>query len=181
MGEPGLSLAPSFRAWVALGGNLGDVAASLRSAVGALSALPGTRLEGVSSLYRTRPVDAGGPDFLNAVLALDTALAPQELMRTLLRIEADHQRERPHANAPRTLDLDLLHHGGAVLQTPTLTLPHPRQSGRAFVLVPLAELLATLPGRQDSPLPDLPGERERADLALQQGIEAVSGPNWLVK
>jgi 2-amino-4-hydroxy-6-hydroxymethyldihydropteridine diphosphokinase len=175
----GLSLAPRFRAFVALGGNLGDVRARLRGAVAALIDLPGTGLEGCSSLYRTRPVDAGGPDFLNAVVALDTVLAPQELMRALLRIELDNDRERPHVNAPRTLDLDLLHHGGAILQTPTLTLPHPRQQGRAFVMTPLAELVAHLPERAESPKPDALSEEKRARLADEQGIELISGPNWL--
>lgn len=175
----GLSLAPRFRALVALGGNLGDVRSRLRASVAALAGLPGTRLEGASSLYRTQPVDAGGPDFLNAVVALDTALAPQELMRALLRIELEHDRERPHVNAPRTLDLDLLHHGGAILLTPTLTLPHPRQLGRAFVMTPLAELVAQLPARADSPQPNLLSEGKRAELAAEQGIEAISGPNWL--
>lgn len=174
-----LSLAPRFRAYVALGGNLGEVKARLRAAVVALASLPGTRLEGASSLYRTRPVDAGGPDFLNAVVALDTALAPQELMRALLSIEADNERERPHVNAPRTLDLDLLHHGGAVLRTPTLTLPHPRQLGRAFVMTPLAELAEHLPPRADSPNPELLSPQKRAQLAAEQGIETISGPNWL--
>lgn len=171
--------APRFRAFVALGGNLGEVHARLQAAVKALCNLPGTRLEGASSLYRTRPVDAGGPDFLNAVVALDTMLAPHELLRALLRVELDHDRERPHVNAPRTLDLDLLHHGGAVLLTPSLTLPHPRQLDRAFVMVPLAELVARLPARADSPEPDVLDGEKRARLASEQGIEAISGPNWL--
>lgn len=175
----GLSLAPRFRAFVALGGNLGEVLARLKAAVEALGRLPGTRVEGASSLYRTRPVDASGPDFLNAVVALDTVLAPQELLRALHRIELDHERERPHVNAPRTLDLDLLHHGGAVLQTPTLILPHPRQAGRAFVMTPLAELVEQLPARADSPQPDLLTAGKRAILAAEQGIETISGPNWL--
>lgn len=175
----GLSLAPRFRALVALGGNLGDVRSRLRAAVADLVGLPGTRLEGASSLYRTRPVDAGGPDFLNAVVALDTALAPQELLRSLLRIELKHERERPHVNAPRTLDLDLLHHGGAILRTQSLTLPHPRQLSRAFVLTPLAELVTQLPTRTDSPSPDVLSAEKRADLASEQGIETISGPDWL--
>jgi len=175
----GLSLAPRFRAFVALGGNLGEVQARLRAAVRALGQLPGTRVEGASSLYRTRPVDAVGPDFLNAVVALDTVLAPQELLRALLRIELEHDRERPHVNAPRTLDLDLLHHGGAVLDTPTLVLPHPRQGERAFVQTPLAEVLDSLPTRAESPTPELQPAEKRARLAAEQGIEAISGPNWL--
>ena len=174
-----LSRAPRFRAWVALGGNLGDVRARLKAAAVALAALPGTRVEGASSLYRTRPVEASGPDFLNAVVALDTALAPHELLQALHRIEHEHERERPHVNAPRTLDLDLLHHGRAVLQTPVLTLPHPRQLGRAFVLCPLAELAASLPPRTDSPAPHLLDATKRAELAAEQGIEIIAGPDWL--
>lgn len=178
-GADAWALAPRFRAFVALGGNLGEVRSRLQAAVVALCNLPGTRLEGASSLYRTRPVDAGGPDFLNAVVALDTMLAPHELLRALLRVELDHDRERPHVNAPRTLDLDLLHHGGAVLCTPSLTLPHPRQLDRAFVMVPLAELVARLPARADSPEPDVLDGEKRARLASEQGIEAIYGPNWL--
>lgn len=174
-----LSLAPRFRAYVALGGNLGDVLARLKAAMSDLAALPATRVEGVSSLYRTRPVDAAGPDFLNAVAALDTALAPHELLRTLLAIELEHDRERSHVNAPRTLDLDLLHHGGAALQGELLTLPHPRQTGRAFVMTPLAELADKLPMRGDSPRPELLSAQRRAQMATEQGIEAISGPNWL--
>lgn len=178
-GVQALSLAPRFRAWVALGGNVGEVQARLRSAVTSLGELPGTCVERVSSLYRTRPVDAGGPDFLNAVVALDTALAPEELMRALLRTELAHDRERPHVNAPRTLDLDLLHHGGATRSTSTLTLPHPRQHSRAFVMVPLAELVAALPPRADSPTPDVLSPEKRAQLGDEQGIERICGPNWL--
>lgn len=174
-----LSLAPRFRAFVALGGNLGDARACLRAAVGALAALPATRLEGVSSLYRTRPVDAVGPDFLNAVAALDTTLAPHELLGALLRIELAQGRERPHVNAPRTLDLDLLHHGGATIASPTLSLPHPRQWSRAFVMVPMAELLGRLPVRSDSPAPDVLSAETRAELAASQGIETIFGPEWL--
>jgi 2-amino-4-hydroxy-6-hydroxymethyldihydropteridine diphosphokinase len=177
--EQALSWAPRFRAFVAMGGNLGDAQACLRAAVAALEALPGTRLEGVSSLYRTRPVDAVGPDFLNAVAAIDTALAPHELLGALLRIELEQGRERPHVNAPRTLDLDLLHHGGAVVSSPSLTLPHPRQRARAFVMVPLAELLGRLPARLDSPSPDVLSDRVRGDLAASQGIETIFGSQWL--
>jgi len=89
-------------------------------------------------------VDAGGPDFINAVVALDTGLAPLELLAELQALELAAGRERPYRNAPRTLDLDLLIHGDAALDTPVLTLPHPRMSQRAFVLVPLAEIA---PGR----------------------------------
>ena len=127
-------------AWIGLGANLGDARAALRSAVQAMAALPGTRLLRVSSLYRSAPVDAGGPDYLNAVAELDTTLAPLELLHALQRIEQAAGRERPYRNAPRTLDLDVLLYGSQSIATPTLTVPHPRLWERAFVLLPLAEL-----------------------------------------
>jgi 2-amino-4-hydroxy-6-hydroxymethyldihydropteridine diphosphokinase len=128
------------RAYVGLGANLGDALGALRAAVAALAGLPGTRRAAVSSLYRSAPIDSSGPDYLNAVAALDTMLDPHQLLAALQAIELDHGRERPYRNAPRTLDLDLLLHGDAVIATPTLTLPHPRLHERAFVLVPLAEI-----------------------------------------
>ena len=127
-------------AWIGLGANLGDARAALRAAVRALAALPGTRVLRVSSLYRSAPVDAGGPDYLNAVAELDTPLAPLALLHTLQSIEQAAGRERPYRNAPRTLDLDLLLHGDERLDSPELTVPHPRMGERAFVLLPLAEL-----------------------------------------
>lgn len=137
-------MSPAARAWVGLGANLGDARATLAAALDALGQLPGTRRAAVSSCWRSAPVDAQGPDFLNAVAALDTTLAPHELLAALQAIEARHGRERPYPNAPRTLDLDLLLHGDAVLRTPALTLPHPRLHLRAFVLEPLAELAPDL-------------------------------------
>jgi 2-amino-4-hydroxy-6-hydroxymethyldihydropteridine diphosphokinase len=104
----------------------------------------------VSSIYRTAPVDALGPDFLNAVAVLETRLAPDELLTELQRVEAMHGRERPYRNAPRTLDLDLLLYGDATLVSPRLTVPHPRLHERAFALVPLAEVAPAdlmIPGR----------------------------------
>lgn len=127
-------------AYVAIGANLGDARQAVESAIDALGRLPQSRLVAQSSLYRTAPVDAGGPDFINAVAALETGLAPLELLARLQAIETAAGRERPYRNAPRTLDLDLLSHGEQVLDTPTLTLPHPRMAQRAFVLVPLAEI-----------------------------------------
>jgi len=141
------------RAWVGLGANLGDARATLRAALRSLEAVPHSRLAGVSSLWRSAPVDARGPDFLNAVAALDTTLAPLELLRRLQAIELEHGRERPYRNAPRTLDLDLLLYGGLCQDDPVLTLPHPRAHERAFVLAPLSELAPALcwPGRQETP------------------------------
>lgn len=133
------------RAYVALGANLGaDLLATLSRAAAALAALPGTRLVALSSAWRSEPVDAGGPDFLNAVAALDTELAPLQLLDALQTIENAQGRERPYRHAPRTLDLDLLLHGQATLDTPRLTLPHPRLRERAFVLRPLLEIAPEL-------------------------------------
>jgi 2-amino-4-hydroxy-6-hydroxymethyldihydropteridine diphosphokinase len=132
------------RAWVGLGANLGDPRSTLAAAFDALAALPGTRLVARSSLWRSSPIDAQGPDFLNAVAALDTSLAAHDLLAALQGIEAAHGRERPYRHAPRTLDLDLLLHGDALLHTSALTLPHPRLHLRGFVLEPLAELAPAL-------------------------------------
>ncbi|MEK8050197.1 2-amino-4-hydroxy-6-hydroxymethyldihydropteridine diphosphokinase [Ideonella sp. DXS22W] len=127
-------------ALVGLGANLGDARAALRAALDALAALPGCRVLACSSLYRSAPVDADGPDFLNAVALLHTPLAPAALLAALHGIEQAQGRARPYRNAPRTLDLDLLLHGDHRSQTAALTLPHPRLHQRAFVLLPLLEL-----------------------------------------
>jgi 2-amino-4-hydroxy-6-hydroxymethyldihydropteridine diphosphokinase len=126
--------------YVGLGSNLGDRAAELDRAFDELAALPSTTLVARSSCYRSAPVAATGGDYLNAVARLRTTLAPVELLHALQAIELAHGRERPFANAPRTLDLDLLLHGDAVLATEDLTLPHPRLHERAFVIEPLAEV-----------------------------------------
>ncbi|MBV7543273.1 2-amino-4-hydroxy-6-hydroxymethyldihydropteridine diphosphokinase [Acidovorax sp. sic0104] len=131
---------PEFLAYIGLGANLGDAPAALRGAVQAMEALPGAQVLQCSALYRSAPVDAAGPDFHNAVVALRSTLAPEELLAALQAIEATAGRERPYRNAPRTLDLDILLCGDLAISTPTLTVPHPRMRERAFVLVPLAEI-----------------------------------------
>lgn len=131
-------------AYIGLGANLGDARAALEAALQALAALPGTKLLRRSSLYRSAPIESSGPDYLNAVAELHTGLGPLELLHALQAIERDHGRERPYRNAPRTLDLDLLLHGDLTLDTPELTLPHPRAHLRAFVLLPLCELAPAL-------------------------------------
>ena len=128
------------RAYVAIGANLGAAQAAVLRAIGDLARLPATCLAFSSSLYRSAPLQADGPDFINAVAALDTALAPLALLEALQALEQRAGRERPYMHAPRTLDLDLLQHGDAVLTTPRLTLPHPRMFERAFVLLPLHEI-----------------------------------------
>lgn len=132
---PGVALA-----YIGLGANLGDRGQALALAVHAMAQLTGTQVAAVSSLYVSAPVDAGGPDYLNAVAALHTTLAPLELLHALQAIELAAGRERPYRNAPRTLDLDVLLYGDLQLNTPELTVPHPRIAERAFVLQPLAEL-----------------------------------------
>lgn len=130
----------SVLACVALGANLGDAAAAVRQALLALGSLPYTQLLRASSLYRTAPWEASGPDFINAVALLQTDLPAPHLLAELQALEKAAGRERPYLNAPRTLDLDLLFYGEGRIQSPTLTVPHPRLWERAFVLVPLAEI-----------------------------------------
>ncbi|HEX8986515.1 MAG TPA: 2-amino-4-hydroxy-6-hydroxymethyldihydropteridine diphosphokinase [Rhodocyclaceae bacterium] len=137
-------------AYVALGANLGNPELTVKAAIMALDSIPLTRRIASSSLYRTAPVGLKNqPDFVNAVVALDTRLAPNSLLNELFEIEQEFGRQRSVRNAPRTLDLDLLLHDEAVLDTPQLTLPHPRMHERAFVLAPLAEIAPDLavPGR----------------------------------
>ena len=130
-------------AYVALGANLGDPRETLRMAVARLGGLGA--VEAVSPVYETDPVGyADQPPFLNTVLRLRTDLQPEALLAALLAIEAGLGRTRPFSNAPRTLDLDLLLYDDLALDSPALTLPHPRFHQRAFVLVPLAALVPDL-------------------------------------
>ena len=132
--------APATLAYVGLGANLGEPDATLRAAVRALAALPDSAVLACSSFYRSAPIDATGPDYLNAVLRLETRLAPHALLAALQRIEAQAGRRRAAANAARTLDLDIIAMGGLVRAGPDPVLPHPRAHLRAFVLAPMAEV-----------------------------------------
>jgi len=137
-------------AFVGLGANLGEPESALRQAFLELDAIPHTRLVRSSSLYRSEPVGyAEQPQFVNAVAQIETGLPAQRLLAELQAIEARHGRERSFANAPRTLDLDLLLFGHAVIHTEELQVPHPRMHERAFVLIPLLEIApqASIPGR----------------------------------
>ncbi|GAB3773874.1 2-amino-4-hydroxy-6-hydroxymethyldihydropteridine diphosphokinase [Ramlibacter monticola] len=144
-------------AFVGLGANLGDAEAALRAALAGLAALPGVRQVRSSRFYRSAPVDAGGPDYVNAVAQLETTLPAPDLLRALQSLELAAGRERPYRNAPRTLDLDLLLYGSARIASAALTVPHPRLRERAFVLLPLAELA-----------PELVNARELAAVADQR-------------
>ena len=127
-------------AYVALGANLGDARQMVLDTFEALDQLPGTHCSGRSRLYRTAPFEAEGPDFINAVVRLETRLSAPQLLDCLQALEARAGRLRPYLNAPRTLDLDVLLYGQARMDSPRLTLPHPRMWVRAFVLYPLADL-----------------------------------------
>ena len=165
---------------VALGANLGDAHATLESAVRAVAGLPGMRVRAVSPLVETDPV--GGPDqpaYLNAVLVGDTTLDPDDLLRRLHEIEADHGRAREVRWGARTLDLDLIQVGtpasGSEVrrEDPALTLPHPRAHERGFVLVPwsLADPAATIRADgQVRPVADLVGEVDTSGVR--------PGPDW---
>lgn len=157
------------RAFVALGSNLNSPAHQIMKAFDELDAIPRTEVVQRSSLYRTAPLGyEDQPDFMNAVVELKTALAPEKLLDYLLAIENLHGRERPFPNAPRPLDLDLLLYDDVRMQTETLTLPHPRMHTRGFVLLPLAEIAPHLVISD----PDLEG-RTVAELAAacpDQGV-----------
>ncbi len=157
-------------AFVGLGSNLDEPAQQVQRAMDELAALPQTRLRKRSSLYRSAPVgELEQPDFVNAVVALDTALPAPALLEALLAIEAAHGRERKAPNAARTLDLDLLLYGRRVICTPALRVPHPRMHERAFVLVPLHEVDADL---------DIPGAgpvRALLDSVRGQRVERLDG------
>lgn len=136
-------------ACIGIGSNLGDAADNVRNALLALAKLPSTSVTGLSSLFRTAPIDADGDDYVNAVARVSTSLSAEELLQALLQVEQDCGRERSYLNAPRTLDLDVLLYGDQVIATPTLTVPHPRMTTRAFVLIPLLQIdpFIQIPGR----------------------------------
>jgi len=137
-------------AYVGMGANLGDPRAQLLAARDALGRIPDTQVIARSSLYRSAPIGyADQPAFLNCVARLETALPAQSLLAQLQQIERGLGRVRSFPNAPRAIDLDLLLYGSEIVDTPDLTVPHPRMHERAFVLVPLLELDpgATIPGR----------------------------------
>lgn len=145
-----------MRAWIGLGANLGDAASTFVEALRRVQALADVDLRAVSSIYRSAPVDAPGPDYRNAAAELDARCAPRPLLDALLRIETALGRTRAYRNAPRPIDLDFLlavDDDGRPLRidTDALQLPHPRLHERAFALAPLVELDASLqvPGHGD--------------------------------
>ena len=133
------------QAYIAIGSNLGDRHAYLEAGLKEVAALPNTHLTEVSQAYETPPVGpVEQPDFLNAVFAIETSLAPEPLLAALLSAEKKHQRQRRIHWGPRTLDLDLLLYGERIVESADLTLPHPHMHERSFVLVPLCEIAPRL-------------------------------------
>ncbi|MCA8336331.1 2-amino-4-hydroxy-6-hydroxymethyldihydropteridine diphosphokinase [Burkholderia multivorans] len=162
-------------AYLGLGANLGDARQTLKDAVVCLAQQRTITILDKSSLYRTAPIDAGGDDYYNCVVKVDTTLAARELLALCQKIEHHFGRERPYRNAPRTLDIDILLFGADSIDEADLIVPHPRLTERAFALVPLVEI---------EPLLDIPA-RGRADTFLaavaHQRIEKVQTCQCLMK
>ena len=132
-------------AYIALGANLGNAVAALQQAVVSINALPQSVIKKTSRFYKTSPLETlpghpPGDDYINAVVEVQTSLPAPTLLQHLQQIEQAAGRQRPHINAPRTLDLDLLLYGSGSIDSAELTVPHQRMWQRAFVLVPLAEV-----------------------------------------
>jgi 2-amino-4-hydroxy-6-hydroxymethyldihydropteridine diphosphokinase len=140
----------STLAYIGLGANLGDARQTIAAAIDKLSRSRGILTLKQAPLYSSDPVDAQGPVFINTVVGVDTTLDPLPLLDLLQAIEQEHGRQRPYRNAPRTLDLDLLLYGTLTIETPRLSVPHPRMHQRAFVLRPLQDLAPNLQLSQGS-------------------------------
>jgi 2-amino-4-hydroxy-6-hydroxymethyldihydropteridine diphosphokinase len=145
------------RAYLALGANLGDRLAALRRAVALLDAAHGVRVVRSSRVFETAPVGPPQPDFLNAVIEVETSLTPRRLLEACMGVERELGRERHERWGPRTIDVDVLTFDDLEIDEPDLQVPHPRMHERAFVLVPLGELDAD---------PPLPRGRRLADVSL---------------
>ncbi len=131
----------SALAAIALGSNLGNPLAMVKGAVEVFAHEATTTLVAQSQWYKTIAIGPAQPDYVNGCVVIETRRSPQDLLHLLMAIEQQFGRQRTEHWGPRTLDLDLLLYDSIVLETPELTLPHPRMTERAFVLVPLAELL----------------------------------------
>jgi 2-amino-4-hydroxy-6-hydroxymethyldihydropteridine diphosphokinase len=128
-------------AYIAIGSNLANPLNQVTSAFNEIGNMPKSRLIKKSSCYSSSPLGyKDQPDFINAVVSIETDLSPHQLLTELQMIEISHKRERPFPNAPRTLDLDILLYGDMRLVEPKLTIPHPRMHERAFVIFPLQEI-----------------------------------------
>lgn len=164
------------QAYIALGSNLGDREGLLRQAVKGLRQQPGVRVLRISGIYETDPVGyTDQPAFLNMAMAVETTLSPIELLHALFQVEQLLGRVRDIRWGPRTIDLDLLLYEDVAMNDEELTLPHPRMLERAFVLVPLADVIASSHPLQDR-------VSAAAAAALQDGKEGITLwkiTNWL--
>ncbi|QJD31015.1 2-amino-4-hydroxy-6-hydroxymethyldihydropteridine diphosphokinase [Methylococcus geothermalis] len=156
------------KAYIGLGGNLGDAAETVRKARRAVRAVPGVRELAFSSLYRSAPMGPSDqPDYVNAVMAVVTTLAPLDLLRALQQIEQTSGRVRTGERwGPRTLDLDLLLYDDLVLDSEILTIPHPGIAEREFVLYPLAEIAPDVYIPHHGPLRELVQNCPRRGLTV---------------
>jgi len=165
-------------AWLGIGANLGDARQTLKDAVVCLAQQHTVSVLAKSSLYRTAPIDAGGDDYYNCVVKLETRLDVHALLALCQRIEHHFGRERPFRNAPRTLDVDILLYGDAIIDAPDLVVPHPRMTGRAFALVPLLEIDPELVipghGAASAFLPAVAGQRIEKMRPLCQCLGAAN-------
>jgi 2-amino-4-hydroxy-6-hydroxymethyldihydropteridine diphosphokinase len=153
-------------AYVAIGSNLSQPRDQVLAAMERLRALPSTRLESRSHLYRTRPMGPRDqPDFVNAAAGLLTRLGARELLEAMLEIERQMGRERQERWGPRLIDLDLIWMAGTPRQEPGLSLPHPGVSSRNFVLYPLEDIAPTL---------DIPGHGRVDELKRRVGAAGIS-------
>jgi len=151
-------------AFIGVGANLGFARDAVLNAMADLSRLPSTDFVAASSLYRSAPIGGDGPDFINAVAEIETALPAHELLTALQAIETRYGRVRTTKNAPRTLDLDLLLYDDGSIRTPDLIVPHPRLHERAFVLLPLVELAGPI---------QIPGKGRADELAAAVGEQTI--------
>jgi 2-amino-4-hydroxy-6-hydroxymethyldihydropteridine diphosphokinase len=158
-------------AFIGLGGNIGDTKQLIKDAIVCLAQNPELRVLTRSCMYQSAPVDAEGPDFINAVVSLETQLPPEDLLAICQKVENTFGRERPYVNAPRTIDLDVLAYDNISINNDRLTIPHPRMIERSFVLLPLLEIAPDI---------DLPGFGKLTKYipnVENQRIEKVKGCN----
>jgi 2-amino-4-hydroxy-6-hydroxymethyldihydropteridine diphosphokinase len=163
-----------MEAYLGIGSNVGDRLRNLRRAVDALTEADGVVVSRVSSVYSTEPVGyTEQPEFLNAVIAVDTDLSPEDLLRLALRVEEEGGRERSVRWGPRAIDIDILIYGDLEIHRPYLEIPHPRLAERRFVLEPLAEVAP------DLRLPDGRLVRGLAD-ALTDSARVLKEPDLVI-
>jgi 2-amino-4-hydroxy-6-hydroxymethyldihydropteridine diphosphokinase len=180
--KPLPDLRPLTPAFIGIGSNLGDRLASCREAVRRLGSTPGIRIKKVSSLYETDPVDYLEQDrFYNAVVAVETSLSPDALLKECQEIERQLGKTILIPKGPRTIDLDFLFYHDQILNAPGLQIPHPAISNRAFVLVPLTEIAPDFihPALHTSvaeTLRRLNVETYRRDVSTK--IERIAAPGW---